>query len=185
MTLRDFLHFPRNHSSVFSARPSGAPISVGSPAIPVVDEDLEIVAIELVTEDVVDVLDDEVIHTCAVQEAWLPVWFNEGLPSLLFVEVLLRKSISDYVLTYVDACEALFGSLFSTENPGDIDPFLPDVQEAHSSHEVLCNLPNPASSTVLMILSMDVSSNKSDFFITDKQQIRSEEHARNQQDLLT
>ncbi|GKF82245.1 hypothetical protein Tco_0243901, partial [Tanacetum coccineum] len=25
------------------------------------------------------------------------------------------------------------------------------VQEAHSSHEVLCNLPNPASSTVLMV----------------------------------
>nr|GEX65800.1 hypothetical protein [Tanacetum cinerariifolium] len=37
-------------------------------------------------------------------------------------------------------CKTLFGSLASTEDPGDSDPFLPGIEEARSSRDALCNL---------------------------------------------
>ncbi|GJW25061.1 putative reverse transcriptase domain-containing protein [Tanacetum coccineum] len=59
MTLRDFLHFPRNRSATFLVRPIDAPMYVGSPAILVIDlldEALRVAAAELV---IMNVLDDE------------------------------------------------------------------------------------------------------------------------------
>nr|GEX47203.1 hypothetical protein [Tanacetum cinerariifolium] len=42
-----------------------------------------------------------------------------------------------------EACKTLFGSLASTEDPGDCDPFPPGMVEARSSRDALCNLSYP------------------------------------------
>ncbi|GJY99016.1 hypothetical protein Tco_0516446 [Tanacetum coccineum] len=52
------------------------------------------------------------------------------------------KSVPD-ISPSDEACKTLFGSLASTEDPGDSDPFLLGIEEAHSSHEALCNLSYP------------------------------------------
>ncbi|GJW01313.1 hypothetical protein Tco_1556564 [Tanacetum coccineum] len=52
------------------------------------------------------------------------------------------KSVPD-IAPSDEACKTLFGSLASTEDPGDSDPFLPCIEEARSSHDALCNLSYP------------------------------------------
>ncbi|GKD48676.1 hypothetical protein Tco_1277652 [Tanacetum coccineum] len=52
------------------------------------------------------------------------------------------KSVPD-IAPSDEACKTLFGSLASTEDPGDSDPFLPGIEEARSSRDALCNLSYP------------------------------------------
>ncbi|GJV43757.1 hypothetical protein Tco_1428293 [Tanacetum coccineum] len=59
------------------------------------------------------------------------------------------KSVPD-IAPSDEACKTLFGSLASTEDPGDSDPFLPCIEEARSSRDALCNLSYPDVQRILM-----------------------------------
>nr|GEU86946.1 hypothetical protein [Tanacetum cinerariifolium] len=52
------------------------------------------------------------------------------------------KSVPD-IAPSDEAYKTLFGSLASTEDPEDSDPFLPGIEEARSSCDALCNLSYP------------------------------------------
>nr|GEW10114.1 hypothetical protein [Tanacetum cinerariifolium] len=142
MTLKYFLHFLRNRSASFSARPVDVPMSVGIPvgsAANVPDEELEMDVAALVTNNAVGT---EVVSP-SVGQHWQGV-VARLVGSLRRIIALSSdgpsspKSVPD-IASSDEACKNLFGSLASTEVPGDSDPFLLGTKEARSSCDTLCN----------------------------------------------
>nr|GEV97485.1 hypothetical protein [Tanacetum cinerariifolium] len=147
MTLKDFLHFPWNRSASFSARPADVPMSVGSPmgsAANVPDEELEMAVAALVANNTIAPSSNVYLKGKRVtfpNSAGSPsfkkrkhVVLDEGLSS--------PKSVPN-IAPSDEACKTLFGSLASTEDPRDSDPFLPSIEEARSSRDTLFNLSYP------------------------------------------
>nr|GEV54006.1 hypothetical protein [Tanacetum cinerariifolium] len=146
MTLKDFFHFPGNRSASFSARPAEFPMSVGSPVgsvANVLDEELEMdvaapMANNAVGAEVVPPSVGRRWHGVVARPVGSPqrkhVVLDEGPSSPKFVPDVAPPD---------EACKNLFGSLDSTEDPGDSDPFLPGIEEARSSYDALCNLSYP------------------------------------------
>nr|GEV75385.1 pentatricopeptide repeat-containing protein [Tanacetum cinerariifolium] len=148
MTLKDFLHFARNRSTFFYARSADVPMSVGSPAgsvANVLDEELEMVV------DVARPVGSPwrvIAPSLDVYSKGKRVAFPNSAGSLSFKKrkhVVLDEGLSspkfvpDFALSD-EACKTLFGSLASTEDPGDSDPFLPGIKEARSFRDALYNL---------------------------------------------
>nr|GFA81440.1 hypothetical protein [Tanacetum cinerariifolium] len=134
MTLKDFLHFPGNRSTSFSARPADVPMSVGSlvgSLANVPDEELEMVVAALVANNVIGV---KVVPPSAGRHSRGIFSRPVGSPQRV---IGLSLDVDS------KACKTLFGSLASTEDPGDSDPFLLGIEEAHSSGDALCNLSYP------------------------------------------
>ncbi|GJR74121.1 hypothetical protein Tco_0086486 [Tanacetum coccineum] len=175
MTLKDFLHFPRNRSASFFASPADVPMSVGSPATSaanVPDEELEMVVVASVANNVVGA---KVVPPSAgrrwrgvvvrpVGSPWRViapssdvdskgkrVAFSNSASSPSFKKrkhVVLDEGPSSpksvpNIAPSDEAYKTLFGSLASTEDPGDSDPFLLGIEEARSSRDALCNLSYP------------------------------------------
>ncbi|GKA05452.1 hypothetical protein Tco_0684572 [Tanacetum coccineum] len=81
MTLRDFLHFPRNHLAFFSVRPADIPMSVGIlmiPATNVFDKELEMAVASLVANNAVGSVDVEVVPVCGSGECSFSCSSTEG-----------------------------------------------------------------------------------------------------------
>ncbi|GJZ05280.1 putative reverse transcriptase domain-containing protein [Tanacetum coccineum] len=129
MTLKDFLHFPGNHSASFSDMVVAALVANNA------------VGAEVVPPSAGRHVDSKGKRVTFPNSAGSPsfkkrkhVVLDEGPSSPKFVPDIAPSD---------EACKTLFGSLASTEDPGDSDPFLPGIEEARSSRDALCNLSYP------------------------------------------
>ncbi|GKB35032.1 hypothetical protein Tco_0879974 [Tanacetum coccineum] len=157
MTFKDFLHFPGNRLAFFSARLIDVPMSVGSPAgsaanIP--GDELEMVVAGPVANNAIGAkavppstgrrwrdVDSKAKRVSFPNSAGSPS-FKEKNHVVLDKGPSSPKSVPDFAPSD-EAYNTLFGSLASTEDPRDSDPFLPGIKEAHSSCDALYNLSYP------------------------------------------
>ncbi|GJX26503.1 hypothetical protein Tco_0232799 [Tanacetum coccineum] len=173
MTLKDFLHFPGNRSASFSEMAVAAPVAnnaVGAEVVPPsAGRRWRGVVARLVGSP-----RRVIAPSSDVDPKGKRVAFPNSAGSLSFKKrkhVVLDegpsspKSVPD-IAPSDEACKTLFGSLDSTEDPGDSDPFLPGLclparfvfvilflvvcvfhfssfEEALSSRDALCNLSYP------------------------------------------
>ncbi|GKC65568.1 hypothetical protein Tco_1098166, partial [Tanacetum coccineum] len=144
LTLKDFLYFLRNRSASFSEMVVVAPVAnnaVGAEVVPpsagrrwwgVVARPVGSPRRVIAPSSDVDSKGKRVTFPNSADSSSFKkrkhVVLDEGPSS--------PKSVPD-IAPSDDACKTLFGSLASTEDPGDSDPFLPGIEEARSSRDAL------------------------------------------------
>ncbi|GJX53457.1 hypothetical protein Tco_0281826 [Tanacetum coccineum] len=144
LTLKDFLYFLRNRSASFSEMVVVAPVAnntVGAEVVPpsagrhwwgVVARPVGSPRRVIAPSSDVDSKGKRVTFPNSADSPSFKkrehVVLDEGPSS--------PKSVPD-IAPSDDACKTLFGSLASTEDPGDSDPFLPGIEEARSSRDAL------------------------------------------------
>nr|GEU97051.1 putative reverse transcriptase domain-containing protein [Tanacetum cinerariifolium] len=155
MTLKDFLYFPGNRSASFSSRPVEVSMSVGShagSAANIPDEELEMaLAAPGVVSRPIGSPRRVIASSLDVDSKGKRVTFPNFVGSPSFKKrkhVVLDEGPSSPnfvpgIAPFVEACKTLFGSLASTEDPGDNDPFLLGIKEARSSRDSLYSLLYP------------------------------------------
>ncbi|GJV66490.1 hypothetical protein Tco_1481999 [Tanacetum coccineum] len=143
MTLRDFLHFPRNRSVTVAAVPDSTPLSVGRfgiLAVDLSDEDVEMLA--------TDPADENVEATAPrASSTSMRLWFPH-LVARRGEDLSLWGVLS---LMFMGRHIGLRDPLASSEETGEVDPFLPGCldDEARVSHGILSCLPHPKTQKCL------------------------------------
>nr|GEU77372.1 hypothetical protein [Tanacetum cinerariifolium] len=149
MTLKDFLHFPGNRSTSFSARSVDVPMSVGSIAgsvANILDEELEMAV--AASWQITPLVPRVIVLSLDVDSKGKRVTFpnSVGSPSfkkrkhVVFDEGPSSLKCVPDIDPSDEACKTLFGSLACTKDPRDSDPFLLGIEKARSSRDALCNL---------------------------------------------
>nr|GEX80549.1 transposase, MuDR, MULE transposase domain protein [Tanacetum cinerariifolium] len=152
--LKDFLHLPGNCSASFSSKPKDVPISVGSPAGSVANvpnKELEMAVLASVANNAVGAEGKRVAFLNSIGSPSFKkikhVVLDEAPSSPKFVP---DNAPSD------EACKTLFGSLASTEYPGDSDPFLVVLRRLVLPMMLFATSPISMSNVVLMALSAEI-----------------------------